>query len=301
MNKKYIFSALFAMAMFLSASFAAQTSAQIVINEVYGGGGNTGAAFNQDFIELYNAGMTNVNLTGYSIQYVSATGTGTYITCALTGADLLVEPGTYFLIGAALGTNTALPALPAVDADCSANTPALALSGTAGKVALVSNTTPLVGTAGCPTTAAGVVDFVGYGTTANCFEGTGPAGGTTNPTSVQRIPNGTDTNNNATDFQVAAPTPKAANVGATAAGVSVEGRVLTSRGKAVAGAKLTLTDAQGNTRSVLSARNGSFLFSDVEVGQTYVLNINSRGYRFNEPTRVLTVNENLAGIDFIAY
>lgn len=299
MNKKYIFSAFFALAMFLSASFAAQTSAQIVINEVYGGGGNSGAAFNQDFVELYNAGTADVDLTGYSIQYTSATGVGNYNTCALTGADLVVEPGTYFLIGAAFGANTALPALPTVDADCSANTPAIAISGTAGKVALVSNITPLNGANGCPT--AGAVDFVGYGATANCFEGAGPAGGTTNPTSVQRIPNGTDTNNNAADFQVNAPTPKAMNVAPTAAGATVEGRVLTNRGKAIANAKLTLTDSQGNARSVTSGRNGTFRFTEVEVGQTYILNISSRGYRFNEPTRVLTVNEDLDGINFVAY
>jgi uncharacterized protein len=46
----------------------------------------------------------------------------------------------------------------------------IAMAATAGKVALVSSTTALSGA--CPTT--GVIDFVGFGTTANCFEGAGP-------------------------------------------------------------------------------------------------------------------------------
>lgn len=301
MNKKLVFSAFFALAMFLSASFATQTSAQIVINEVYGGGGNTNALFNQDFVELYNAGTTNVDLTGYSIQNTSATGTGTYNTCAITGPDLVVEPGTYFIIGAAFGANTALPAVPGIDADCSANTPAIALSGTAAKVALVSNTTPLVGTAGCPTTAAGVVDFVGYGGTANCFEGAGPAPGTTNPVSVQRIPNGTDTNNNATDFQAAAPTPDAANVSATASGAVIEGRASTATGKGISKAQLTLTDSNGNARVVYSDATGGFRFDEVPTGETYILRIKAgRAFRFANPTQVITVNEDLDGIEFVA-
>jgi hypothetical protein len=45
------------------------------------------------------------------------------------------------------------------------------MSATAGKVALVNNQTTLTGT-GCPFGAA-VIDFVGFGSTANCFEGTG--------------------------------------------------------------------------------------------------------------------------------
>ena len=82
------------------------------------------------------------------------------------------------------------------------------MSGTAGKVALVSSQ----GALGCGTncdTASGVVDFVGYGG-ANDFAGTGPTPVLSNTTSAQRITSPfTNTGNNASDFTVATPTPKA--------------------------------------------------------------------------------------------
>ena len=48
----------------------------VVISQVYGGGGNAGASFTHDFIELFNRGTAPVVLDGMSVQYASATGTG---------------------------------------------------------------------------------------------------------------------------------------------------------------------------------------------------------------------------------
>ena len=42
------------------------TPGVIVISQVYGGGGNTGATYKNDFIELFNAGGESVNITGWS-------------------------------------------------------------------------------------------------------------------------------------------------------------------------------------------------------------------------------------------
>ncbi len=67
-------SAFFIVLIFLSASFASKTYAAVVINEVYGAGGNSGATYNQDFVELYNNGTVRVDITGFSLQYASATG-----------------------------------------------------------------------------------------------------------------------------------------------------------------------------------------------------------------------------------
>src|SRR5689334_13261168 len=55
----------------------------IVISQVYGGGGNSGAPLKNDFIELFNRGSAPVDITGWSVQYASATGT-TYQVTALT-------------------------------------------------------------------------------------------------------------------------------------------------------------------------------------------------------------------------
>ncbi len=52
--------------------------AQVVISQVYGGGGNSGAPYQNDFIELFNRGTSDQSLVGWSVQYTSATGTGTF-------------------------------------------------------------------------------------------------------------------------------------------------------------------------------------------------------------------------------
>src|SRR5690242_21740643 len=66
----------------------------IVISQVYGGGGNAGATFKNDFIEIFNADGATVNLTGWSVQYASAAGTTWQVT-PLNGS---LAPGQYFLI-----------------------------------------------------------------------------------------------------------------------------------------------------------------------------------------------------------
>lgn len=51
------------------------TQAQVRISQVYGGGGNSAATYNQDFVELFNAGVTPADISGYSVQYASSAGT----------------------------------------------------------------------------------------------------------------------------------------------------------------------------------------------------------------------------------
>lgn len=169
-------------------------SANIVISQVYGGGGNAGAQYTNDFIELFNRGTTTVSVAGYSVQYASAAG-GSWQATALTGS---IAPGSYYLVQQAPGANSPAP-LPTPNA-----TGSIAMSGTSGKVALSSTTAALTGT--CPTGGT-IVDFVGYGA-ANCSEGS-PTAGLTNTTAAIRVGGGcTETDSNSTDFAVAAPTPR---------------------------------------------------------------------------------------------
>src|SRR5688572_27534580 len=60
------------------------TSPDVVISQVYGGGGNAGASLTHDFVELFNAGAVSVSLTGWSLQYATSAGTSWQST-ALTG------------------------------------------------------------------------------------------------------------------------------------------------------------------------------------------------------------------------
>jgi predicted extracellular nuclease len=183
-------------AVVLGSSVASR--AALVVNEAYGGGGNSGSTIKNDFIELFNTGASAVNLSGYKLQYASATGlyddpataTDNTFNTFPTGS---IPAGGFFLIQEAQGAGGTI----SLTADYTDPTP-IAMSGTTGKVRLLDPTNT-------------VLDRVSWGSTATDFEGTGPAPGTTNPTSVQRFPNGLDTNQNATDFVVGSPTPGAVN------------------------------------------------------------------------------------------
>jgi predicted extracellular nuclease len=169
----------------------------VVISQVYGGGGNAGSTYTNDFIELFNSGNQTVNLTGWSVQVAAATGT-TWSVTNLTAISL--APGQYYLVQEAAGAGGTTP-LPTPDA-----TGSIAMSATASKVALVNTTVALSGA--CPT-GASIIDFVGYGTTANCFEGAGPTPAPSNTTAVLRAGAGcTDINVNSADFTAGAPTPR---------------------------------------------------------------------------------------------
>ncbi len=174
---------------------AGSASAQIVVSQVYGAGGNSGSTLRSDFIELHNNGTTAVNLSTWSVQYASSTGT-TWTRTNLTGS---IPAGGYFLVKQADGTGGTAN-LPTPD-----TTGTIAMSGTAGKIALVNNQTTLTGS--CPLGGA-VVDFVGYGTGTNCSE-TAPTAPTTATGAAIRAGNGcTDTGNNSTDFAIATANPR---------------------------------------------------------------------------------------------
>src|ERR687890_491944 len=186
-----------------SAFAGASSSAPVVINEVYGGGGNAGATYKQDFIELYNRSGSAVNLAGWSVQYASATGTS-WATTALTGT---LPAGTHYVVREAQGAGGTTD----VPSDV---TGTIAMSGTAGKVALVNSTSALACGADCDGNAA-VVDFVGFGTTANDFAGTGPTPAPSNTNSVSRNASHDNTANNAADFTAGAPSPVACGTACT--------------------------------------------------------------------------------------
>ncbi len=168
----------------------------VKISQVYGGGGNSGSTFMNDFIELFNESNSAVDVGAWSVQYSSAMGTLPWLVSNLCTATCLIQPGHYFLVqGAAGGGGTT--ALPITDAPGSLN-----LSSSAGKVALVSSTTALTG--GCPTDPS-IVDLATYGSTSCATSGPGLS----NTTAIVRKGNGcTDTDNNSNDFVAVGPIPR---------------------------------------------------------------------------------------------
>ncbi|MFZ2490088.1 MAG: DNA/RNA non-specific endonuclease, partial [Thermoanaerobaculia bacterium] len=167
----------------------------IVISQVYGGGGNSGATYRNDFVELFNPTTGAVDLGGWSLQYASASGTSWQV--QILGG--IMQPGEYYLI--ALGSNGAIgAALPEANVAGGLN-----LSATSGKVALSMALDPLDG---CPIADANLVDLVGFGG-ANCREGLTNAPAPSNSTAIFRKSGGfADTNVNGADFETGAPNPR---------------------------------------------------------------------------------------------
>ncbi|WP_291423309.1 ExeM/NucH family extracellular endonuclease [Deinococcus sp.] len=119
----------------------------LVISQVYGGGGNTGATYTNDFIEIFNPTSSAINLAGYSVQYASATGTSWQVT-PLSSYSL--APGQFYLVQEAKGAGGTVALTPNT-------TDTIAMSGSAGQVVLAQKTTAVTGT-----TDAAVNDYVAY-------------------------------------------------------------------------------------------------------------------------------------------
>ena len=130
----------------------------LIISQVYGGGGNSGATLKNDYIEIFNPTGQPQATAGWSVQYASSGGSSWQVT-ALGGQT--IPPGGYYLVQESQGAG-GTTALPQPDA-----TGTIAMASGAGKVSLVASTTALSGT--CPA----AVDFVSFGTAAtNCGRGT---------------------------------------------------------------------------------------------------------------------------------
>jgi hypothetical protein len=182
-----------------AASARGGGSAGVVLGEVFAGGGNAGAPYANDYVELFNRGAVPVDLAGWTLQYASAAGTSWQPTPLVgilpAGGRYLVQLASTAAVGAALPTPDAV------------GTSNLAVSG--GKLALVRDATPL-GCGGTPGSCAGVgsvEDYLGYGG-ASDYEGSGAAAAPTATTALVRAGGGcTDSDDTAADFAPAAPAP----------------------------------------------------------------------------------------------
>ncbi|WP_145855368.1 lamin tail domain-containing protein [Pedobacter suwonensis] len=231
----------------------------VVISEVYGGGGNSGAVYKNDFIELYNPTLSAVDLTGWSVQYASATGTGNWTVTTLSGS---IAPKGFYLIQQSAGTGgtTNLPTPDKIGT--------ITMSGTAGKVLLSNSITAQTGSL---PTGATVIDLVGFGVTANGFEGTAPAPAPSNTSSIERkasatsdattmgtggteefAGNGYDSDQNAADFIVRTPNPQNSSVTEP---VSTSGPYLVVTPKTLAFSNQAINTTSAAKTYVLSAGN----------------------------------------------
>ncbi|OCX52979.1 hypothetical protein BEL04_01230 [Mucilaginibacter sp. PPCGB 2223] len=204
----------------LTGTGAAATSTganHVVISQLYGGNGNT---YSFDFIELYNPTSADVDMSNWSLQYNSATGTGAFSGLTTFTSGTTIKAHSYFLVQEQGTAGTGTGTSPTADLTTSGTTNNFNMSGTAGKIALVNGTTLLSAPPTLP--SAAIIDFVGYGTTAAYYEGSAAAPAPSSTTSIIRkasatstastlatggseatAGNGYDTDNNGSDFVVA--------------------------------------------------------------------------------------------------
>ncbi len=256
---------------FIGISAQAQCSGTgcLVISQVYGGGGNTGATYKNDFIEIFNGGTSAVSLSGLSVQYAaSASASPTWMVTPLN-TTLALGPGRYFLVQELAGTGGSVD-LPTPDASGS-----LALSATTGKVALVSSTTAIAAGTLCPSDAT-ILDFVPFGTAAN--QCSNPAPVLTNTTAALRKSGGcTSTGVSSSDFMTGAPNPR--NTGSTANPCAAGGTLTLGPSTLPAG----VVGSAYNQTITASGGNGSYTYSTTS-GAVPGLTLSTAGLLSGVPT-----------------
>jgi len=86
----------------------------------------------------------------------------------------------------------------------------------------------------------------------------------------------------------------------TAAGVSVSGRVSTAYDAGIRNVQLTLIEEDGTVHNALTGPFGYYRFVDIPSGQTVVMSIRSKRFSFDNPTRLITLKDELADFDWVA-
>ena len=191
---RFLFLALLALGLgaLLQSTPAHAAPSDVVISQVYGGGG---VLYAHDFVELHNRGTAPVNVTGWSVQFSDAS-SASWVATVIFGT---IPPGGYYLVRGAVGPGGGVP-LPFPD-----QLGTLPIHATDGKVALVNRSNRLSGAA--PPAGSGIVDLLGYGA-ATTFEGV-PAPPLSATTAALRLVQGcTDSDHNLNDFAIGSPSPR---------------------------------------------------------------------------------------------
>lgn len=198
-----IFIASALVALTASAAFAANS---VRISQVYGGGGGSSTA--TDFVELFNASGSPVDVAGWSIEYGSSTGAwnsfaGNAFTFPSGTTATIIQPCGYLLLNCNIGTGVGV-VIPTADFTVSPTT-VFNMSGTQGKVMLVTSLNTNVV---CGSEVGTIIDKVSYGASANCAEGTAVGTLTAANAAIRNSGGVTDSDNNLADFTVGTPTPR---------------------------------------------------------------------------------------------
>lgn len=81
--------------------------------------------------------------------------------------------------------------------------------------------------------------------------------------------------------------------------VTLSGRVLTSSGRGISNARITLTDANGAVTYAQTNSLGNYRFTNLPFGSTYTITVSYKRYRFNSP-QIITVDKLYKDLNFTA-
>ncbi|HEX6623325.1 MAG TPA: Calx-beta domain-containing protein, partial [Pyrinomonadaceae bacterium] len=185
-------------------------SPDLVISQVYTRGGESGAAFHNDYVEIFNAGTVPVDMEGWSVHIRGFAHDPTSFGRVFFPFSRHVEPGHYVLVRLGTGGPNGA-ALPPAEAGVIIFDELFNVSAGGAEVALLPPDAPDPPRTsnGCPALpSANIADFVGYGNAA-CSEGgsAAPAPGLT--TALFRRSNGCEeTDRNNADFQLLDAAPR---------------------------------------------------------------------------------------------
>jgi Lamin Tail Domain/Domain of unknown function (DUF4214) len=176
----------------------------VVISQVYAGAGNTDSSYQGNFLELFNRTDAAINISGWPIYFSTTAGTFQFGIAFVNSGGIFIQPHRYLLIKFGPTGSSGQPLTP--DLDGSSNPPLTILP--AG-IIFLARTNANIPNSSCPLPNTDVIDLVGYGTAANCFEGSGPTANPGNTTAALRKFGGCrDTDNNASDFVIGSPNPR---------------------------------------------------------------------------------------------
>src|SRR5215207_1105438 len=186
MSRRLLVAVLAAGALLALPAAAPAASTTLVINEIDYDQPSTDTA---EFLEIRNNSTAPVDLGVHTLELVNGSTGAVYLTAPLPDSDL--APGGHFVV-------CGDPAVPECDLDIGANTD-LSQNGAPDGARIVTGGT--------------TVDSVSYeGAMPGVTEGTSAPTDTAQPNqSIARVPDGCDTDQNGTDFQLVTSTPGASN------------------------------------------------------------------------------------------
>ena len=203
--------AIFSILIFSSVSIAQSTAdPNIRISQIYSRGGEAGATYQNDYIELFNRGQTSVDISGWSLSISNFAGVPPNIQISSSGirffnpAGIIITPGSHLLIkfGGSGADGQAI-----TNQDINLNP--VPISDTGAQIVLLGKdkTLPFGYCPAAPDLTGNVVDYVGYGI-AICYEGTVTLAPPPDK-ALLRVGSGcTDNNDNLADFSFATPNPR---------------------------------------------------------------------------------------------